>query len=119
MSDPKDPERKPMMTSSASRGMIRAPAKGHPTIAPKPNHMMPCAVFCLPRQSKNAASPSMDVYIVRVDGRKAVEAWNMPGLNATIRTNSNPMRGLSVRQMAEYSRVSQAAQTKARNSRIK
>jgi hypothetical protein len=47
----------------------------------------------------------MDIYMVKVDGKKAVEAWNMPGLSVTIITNKRPMRGLSVRQMAEYNRV--------------
>lgn len=40
-SDPRDPEIKQMMISSARRGMMRAPANGQPTIAPSPNHMIP------------------------------------------------------------------------------
>jgi hypothetical protein len=95
------PEVSVRMTSSAKRGTIRAPANGHPTIVPSPNHMMPCAALWVFFQSRKAAMPSIDMYMVKVDGRNAVEAWNMPGLNVTISTNNRPMRGLRVRQMAE------------------
>jgi hypothetical protein len=61
----------------------------------------------------------MDVYMVKEDGRKAVDAWNMPGLNARTITNNSPMRGLTVRQMAEYNRTWQAEHTKARNNRMR
>jgi hypothetical protein len=108
-----------MMNSSNSRGTIRAPANGQPTIDPRPNHIIPCAIFGPPFKSKNAARPSIDVYMVNVDGRKAVDAWNMPGLNKAIRRNRRPMRGLSVRQIEEYSLVWQAAQKTARTMRIK
>lgn len=87
-------------------------------MAPSPNHMIPWAVFCPPLESKKAARPNMFIYMVKVEGRKAVEAWNMPGLNATIIKNNRPMRGLSVRQMAAYNLVWQAAHTKARKNRM-
>lgn len=96
-----DPARNPIAASSSKSGRSKAPANGHPTIAPSPNHIIPCAVFCPPLQSKNAASPNMDIYIVKLDGRNAAEAWNIPGLNAITIKNNRPMRGLSVRQMAE------------------
>jgi hypothetical protein len=80
--------------------------------------MIPCAIFRPPLQSKNAAIPSIDVYMVKVDGRKAVDAWNMPGLNKRTITNSSPMRGLTVRQMEEYNRTWQAEHKKASNNRM-
>lgn len=113
----KEPKIKPMTNSSSRSGIIRAPAKGQPTMAPNPNHMIPCAVFCPPLQSKKADRPNMDMYMVKLDGRKAVEAWNMPGLNATIIRNRSPILGLRVRQMAEYSLVSQEAHTTAKTNR--
>jgi hypothetical protein len=113
-----EPEAKVRMTSSARRGKMRAPAKGHPTIEPRPNQMMPCAVRWAFFQSRKAAKPSIDIYMVKVDGRNAVDAWNIPGLSVTTITNNNPMRGLRVRQIAEYNRVWQAAHTNARPRRI-
>jgi hypothetical protein len=104
-SETKDREAMARTTSSIKRGTSKAPANGHPTIAPRPNHIIPCAVFRPFFQSKKEAKPSMDIYMVKVDGKKAVEAWNMPGLSVTIITNKRPMRGLRVRQMAEYNRV--------------
>lgn len=68
--------------------------------------------------SKKAARPSIDVYMVKVDGRKAVEAWNTPGLNTVIIKKMRPMRGLRDRQIAEYNLVWQAAQNTARKNRI-
>lgn len=56
--------------------------------------------------------------MVNVEGRKAAEAWNMPGLNTMIIRNKRPMRGLRERQIAEYNRVWHAAQKKARKIRI-
>jgi hypothetical protein len=99
--DPIDPEIKQTMTSSARRGTIRAPANGQPTIAPRPNHIIPCAVLGPPLNSKKAARPSIEVYMVNVDGRKAVEAWNTPGLNTVIIRKMRPMRGLRDRQITE------------------
>ena len=55
--------------SSNIKGTIRTDAKGQPIVLPKPNHMMPCAVFEPNRQSRNAAVPSMEVYIAKLDGR--------------------------------------------------
>jgi hypothetical protein len=81
--------------------------------------MIPCAVFWLFLQSKKAARPSIDAYIVKLDGRNDAEAWNIPGLNAAIMRNSSPILGLKVRQIAEYSLVWQAAHIMARKNRIK
>lgn len=113
-----EPEIKEITTSSTRRGIIRAPANGQPTIAPRPNHIIPWGIFWPPLQSRKALSPSIEVYIVKLDGRNEVEAWNMPGLNATTIRNKRPILGLSVRQTAEYSLVSQAAQNAAKANRI-
>jgi hypothetical protein len=73
-SDPTDPDMKRTIASSAKKGTMRAPAKGHPTIVPSPNHVMPCAVFRPFSQSRNEARPSIDIYMVKVEGKNAVEA---------------------------------------------
>lgn len=87
-------------------------------IAPRPNHIIPCAVFWPPLQSRKDARPSMEVYMVKLDGKNAADAWNMPGLKATMIRKRRPTLGFNVRQIAEYSLVSQAAQTAARTNRI-
>ena len=61
-------------TSSRMNGATRAAAKGHPRVAPMPNHMIPCAVLMPPLQSRKAAVPSIVVYMAKVDGRYAVDA---------------------------------------------
>lgn len=63
-----------MAISSTRKGTMRIPENGQPMMAPMPNHMMPEAVFGPPRQSKNAARPSEEVYIAKLDGRNATEA---------------------------------------------
>ena len=70
----KEPEIKPITNSSSRSGITKAPAKGQPTMAPNPNHIIPCAVFCPPLQSRKADRPNMDMYMVKLDGKKAVEA---------------------------------------------
>jgi hypothetical protein len=71
---PREPAMKLMAASSRRRGMTRAPANGQPMIAPRPNHIMPCAVFWRPLQSRKDARPSIEVYMVKLDGKKAAEA---------------------------------------------
>jgi hypothetical protein len=66
-----------------------------------------------------AERPSIDAYMAKLDGKRAAEAWNMPGLKTMIIRNSTPIRGFSVLEMAEKSFVSHAAQMKARAMRIK
>ena len=56
--------------------------------------------------------------MVNDDGKKAVEAWNMPGLKTETAKKIKPMRGLRARQMDEYNRVWQAAQKIARKTRM-
>lgn len=114
-----DPDKIAIIPSAAIKGMIKAPANGQPTIAPRANHMIPCAILGPFFKSKNAASPSIDVYMVKVDGKKAVDAWNMPGLKSMTVRKRRPIRGLIDRQIDEYNLVWQAAQKNAKNVRIK
>lgn len=85
--------------SSIAKGRIRAPANGHPTMAPRANHATPLAVLRPPLQFMKEAAPSMPVYIVKDDGRYAVAEWKLPGLKTMARMNKTPMRGWMVRLM--------------------
>ena len=58
------------------------------------------------------------MYIVKVDGRNDVDAWKKPGLKIVMSKKSRPILLLSVLDIAEYRRVSQAAQTNARTTRM-
>lgn len=70
--------------SESAKGMISAPANGHPSIAPVPNQIMALTVLGPPRWSMNAVNPSVEVYIAKDDGKNADDAKKRPGLNATI-----------------------------------
>jgi hypothetical protein len=61
-------------SSSTTNGAIRIPENGQPMMAPMPNHIIPEAVFGPPRQSRKAARPREEVYIAKLDGRKATDA---------------------------------------------
>ena len=63
-----------IVQSSRTKGKMSAPAKGQPSKAPTPNHIMPTAVFDPPCQSMNAVSPNVLVYMAKLDGKKATEA---------------------------------------------
>ena len=67
----------------------------------------------------NAAIPSIVVYIAKLDGKKAAEAWNIPGLNIIAIMKNRAIRGLRVPLMTRNIWVWQSAQTKARMYRIK
>lgn len=98
---PRWPEKIDVRTSSASRGRSKAPENGQPTMAPVPNHIMPSAILFLPLRSRNAVNPSIDVYIVNVDGKNAVDAWKKPGLKIVMIKKSSPILLLSVLDIAE------------------
>jgi hypothetical protein len=100
-------------------GAIRAEAKGHPTMPPIPNHIIPAAVLEPPCQSIKDARPNMDVYIAKLDGSKETDAWIIPGLNASIMRKSMPSRGFKVREMTLNSFASHAAQRVASARRMK
>ncbi len=107
-------------TASSSRnGTASATEKGQPTTPAMPNHMMPWAVFSPRRQSINAAMPSMPRFIAKLDGRYAVEAWNMPGLSVMHKRNMIATRPLKVALIVRNRRVSQAAQRAASTMRTK
>jgi hypothetical protein len=102
--------------SSSMNGKTNTAANGQPSIAPTPNQKIPCAVRTPPRQSKNAAVPSMVVYMAKVEGKYAVAAWNMPELVVIMSIKYTAIRGLIVREMTPNSRVSQPAHTSPRTS---
>jgi hypothetical protein len=83
-------------SSSNKNGADRAMENGHPSIPPTANQKMPCAVFSPPLQFMNAAIPSIVVYMAKLDGRKATDAWNIPGLNIIAIMKNKAMRGLNV-----------------------
>lgn len=87
-------------------------------MAPSPNHMIPCEIFCELRESKKAASPSIEVYIAKLEGKKDEDEWNMPGAKATITKNKKLIRRCMFRFIAEYNRVSHAAQKMASVNRM-
>ncbi len=105
--------------SSTMNGNTSAAAKGHPRIAPIPNHIMPCAVLNPPFQFMKAAAPSMVAYIANVDGRYAVDAWNIPGLVTEMITNMTAILGFIDRETTENSLLWHAAQVKANTIRRK
>lgn len=94
------------VNSSMMNGIIKAPENGQPMIDPMPNHMIPRAMLALLRQSMKAARPNIDVYIVKLEGNKAVEAWNIPGLKSTGKRKSTPARGFNVLEITEYNLIS-------------
>jgi hypothetical protein len=67
----------------------------------------------------NAAIPSIVVYIVKLDGKYDILAWNMPGEVAMMMRNVIAIRGFSVEAIFVKRRVSQKAQTNPRTSRTK
>ena len=66
----------------------------------------------------NAAMPSMVVYMAKLDGRKAVEARNMPGLKIMDMRKNMAMRGLRVMEMTRNSCVWAIAQNAASTYRM-
>ena len=105
--------------SSNKKGAESAMANGHPSIPPMANHIMPCMVFRPPRQFIKAAMPSIVAYIAKLEGRKAADALNMPGLNTIAIRKKRAILGFSTPLMIRKSCVSQTAQMKARAYRMK
>lgn len=70
-------------TNSSNRnGADKAIEKGHPRTPPTAKKNMPHAVLSPPFQFMKAAIPNIVVYMAKLDGRKAAEAWNIPGLKS-------------------------------------
>lgn len=80
---------------------------------------MPAAVLSPPFQSMNAAAPNMFVYMVKLEGRYEVEAWNMPGLKTMAMRKNIAILGFKVLAIVENRRVSQQAHMKPRTRRRK
>lgn len=55
----------------------------------------------------------MAMYMAKLEGRYAVLAWKLPGLETRARMKKRPIRGFSVRQTTLHISVWQRAQTKA------
>jgi hypothetical protein len=66
-----------------------------------------------------AAIPSMVVYMVKLDGRYDILAWNMPGDVAMMVRKVIATRGFQVEAILVNRRVSQNAQTNPRTRRTK
>jgi hypothetical protein len=60
-----------------------------------------------------AVVPSMAMYMAKLDGRYATEAWNIPVLVVMMIKNINAILGFRTLVMAEYILVSQRAHTTA------
>lgn len=107
------------MISSTRNGKESAIAKGHPSIPPTPNQPMPHAVFSPPLQFMKDDIPNIVQYIAKLEGRKAAEAWNIPGLKIMAKKKKRATRGLSVLLTTRNIMVWHRAQTKARAYRMK
>ena len=81
---------------SNKNGAHNAIEKGHPSIPPMANHSIPCVVFKPPFQFMNAAIPSIVVYIAKLEGRKAAEDMNIPGLDTIASKKKVATRGFRV-----------------------
>ena len=75
---------------------------------------MPCAVLRPPLQLMKAAMPIIVVYIAKLDGRKEVEARNMPGLKIIEMRKNMAILGFRVVLMTRNNAVWETAQKKAR-----
>jgi hypothetical protein len=107
------------ITSSNKNGAHNAMANGHPTMPPIAYQMTACVVFKPPRQFIKAAIPSMVVYIAKLEGRKAADAWNIPGLNTITMRKNRAILGFKMLLMMRKNCVSQIAQMNARAYRMK
>jgi hypothetical protein len=66
-----------------------------------------------------AVTPSMVVYMAKLEGRYAADAWNMPVLVTVMIKKMMAILGLRARETTENSLVSQTAHTNARTIRRK
>jgi hypothetical protein len=106
-------------SSSNKKGADSARENGHPRIPPNANQNIPWAVLRPPRQFMKEAIPSIVVYIAKLEGRNAADAWNMPGLNTIAIRKNKAILGFNVPFITRKSCVSQMAQVKARAYRMK
>ena len=80
---------------------------------------MPSDVFNPPFQFINAAIPSIVVYIAKLEGRNAADAWNIPGLKIMAIMKNSAIRGLRVPLITRNICVWHRAHTKASKYRMK
>jgi hypothetical protein len=66
-----------------------------------------------------AENPSMVVYMAKLDGRYAGEAWYIPGLETMAMRKYIATRGFIVLDIVAYSLVWHTAQRRARKTRRK
>lgn len=102
------------ISSSNRNGADKATANGHPSTPPIANQNIPWAVFSPPFQFMKAAIPNIVVYIAKLEGRKAAEAWNIPGLKTIAMRKNSAIRGFNVVLTTRNICVWHRAQTKAR-----
>lgn len=114
----KNPSRsliKAKKASSSRNGAQSADANGHPRMPPTANHHMPHDVFKPPRQFIKADAPSRDMYMAKLDGRKAVAEWKLPGVMTVAIRKKRPIREFSVklttRNMSTWHRAQIRAST--------
>jgi hypothetical protein len=62
----------------------------------------------------NAAAPSSDVYMTKLEGRKAVAEWKFPGVITVAIRKKRPILGFNVKLITLKKRTWQRAQMKAR-----
>jgi hypothetical protein len=60
-----------------------------------------------------AAAPSRDMYIAKLEGRKAVAEWKLPGVMTVAIRKNRPILEFSVKLMTRKKRTWHRAQTKA------
>ena len=63
--------------------------------------------------------PSMIMYMEKLDGKYAAEAWNIPGLDSIMIMNHAPTLGLRLLDIVENRRASQQEHVKANMVRMK
>jgi hypothetical protein len=106
------------MPSSSRYGAQSAEAKGHPRMPAMANQNIPSDVLKPPRQFMNAAAPRVTIYMAKLEGRKAVLAWKLPGLMTVAMRKKIPMRLLRVVLVTMNRRVWHMAHPKAKPRRM-
>jgi hypothetical protein len=66
-----------------------------------------------------AVTPSIVVYMAKVEGRYAVDAWNIPALETVTIRKMMAILGFIVREITAKRRVSHTEQRRAKTMRIK
>ena len=96
------------------KGAQRAAAKGQPITPPMAKKNMALEVLRPPFQLMKAAAPSMVMYMAKLEGRKAVLEWKLPGLVTSATMKKRPILGFRAKHTALHISVWLRAQTRAR-----